>query len=83
MPVEVKSDVRKQDIAEHLARIGRLRAYFDERGDTRKLQGAIAGMVFSEDMQQETMAAGLYAIVPSGDTSVIVERPQGWRPREW
>jgi hypothetical protein len=83
MPVEVKAQVREEHIGEHLERIARIRAYLDGRGDRRKLQGAIAGMVFPEGLLDKTMDAGLYAIMPSGDTSVIVKPPEGWAPREW
>jgi len=83
MAVEVKSQVKEEHIIEHLERIEKLREYLEARNDRRKIHGAIAGMVFSDDMRRKTMKAGLFAIVPSGDTSMIVKTPKGWAPKEW
>jgi len=83
MPVEIKSDVRKEDIDEHLERIEKVRAYFDGKGDNRILVGAIAGMVFADKLREYAMQQGLYVVVPSGDTTVIATTPAGWKVREW
>jgi hypothetical protein len=82
MAVEVKSRPRKRDVEDHVKRMGILRAYLDERNDTRKLLGAIAGAIVSRDLRDTIIEQGFYVIEQSGDT-VKIEPPTDFKPRIW
>jgi hypothetical protein len=73
-----------------------LRAYLDERGDTRKLLGAVA--IVKADLKSyskvwfntpelcsaeaHSLEQGFYVIEQSGDT-VKIEVPEGFTPKVW
>jgi hypothetical protein len=59
-----------------------LRSYLDGREDRRKLLGAVAAVVVSDDMRKYVPERGFYLIEPSGDTVKIMV-PEGFTPREW
>jgi hypothetical protein len=82
MAVEVKSKLRKEHVDDHLKRMDVLRAYLDERNDTRKLLGAIAGAIVPPELRNYVLKKGFYLIEQSGDT-VKIEPPAGFRPRIW
>jgi hypothetical protein len=80
MIVEVKSKPCAEDITEHMERMGKVRAHADLHGDRRKFLGAVAGMVFNDDVKVFAMKNGFYVIEPSGETFIITEPLS---PREW
>ncbi|MDR2142768.1 MAG: hypothetical protein LBP29_00165 [Treponema sp.] len=80
MAVEVKSCLRKRDVDDHIRRMGILRRYFDERGDTRKLLGAVA--IVSTEQKNYARKKGLYIVEQSGDT-VKIDVAEGFVPRKW
>jgi hypothetical protein len=80
--VEVKAKVVEKDIRDHLERLETIRAYNERYGDPRKVRGAIAGAIFPENLRRETLKAGLYVIVQTGDT-VKIDVPPDWTPKEW
>jgi hypothetical protein len=82
MAVEVKSHPRKRDVDDHARRMEILRAYLDERGDTRKLLGSIAGAVVRVELKKYALEKGFYVIEQSGDT-VKIEAPEGFTPQVW
>jgi hypothetical protein len=82
MAVEVKSHLREQDVDRHAGRMEILRAYLDERHDTRKLLGAVAGAIVNAAVKNYALKRGFYVIEQSGDT-VKIEAPEGFRPRMW
>jgi hypothetical protein len=82
MAVEVKTDLHKQDVDHHARRMIILRRYFDERGDTRKLLGAVAGAIVKPEWRDYAMEKGFYVIGQSGDT-VKIEVPEDFKPRIW
>ena len=83
MAVEVKTRPVIQDVEHHIKRLEILR---DHRrtiiNDQRKVQGAIAGAVFEDDVKKAVREAGMYVIEQSGDTMKI-DMPDGFIPREW
>jgi hypothetical protein len=83
MPVEIKSELTTGDVDDHLERIKKVREQLDNRGDTRKLVGAVAGMVVSEKVRDYAQKQGLYVLAQSGDTVSLAEPPEGFRAREW
>ncbi|MDR0403770.1 MAG: DUF3782 domain-containing protein [Treponema sp.] len=82
MAVEVKSKLRKEHVDDHYKRMDVLRAYLDERNDTRKLLGAIAGAIVPPELRNYVLKKGFYLIEQSGDT-VKIEPPAGFEPRIW
>jgi hypothetical protein len=82
MAVEVKSHLREQDVDHHVRRLEILRGYLDERRDTRKLLGAVAGAIVNIAVKKYALKRGFYVIEQSGDT-VKIEAPEGFRPRMW
>ena len=83
MPVEVKTDLTTEDIKEHLQRIEVIRRYFDERGDKRKLVGAVAGGIVNDNVLKYARKQGLYVILKSGDSVTIADNPPDFKLREW
>jgi predicted AAA+ superfamily ATPase len=83
MLVEVKSKLTIEDIAEHIERIGKVRAHADLHGDRRKFLGAVAGMGLTENERTFAFKSGFYVIEPAGETFAI-RKPEGiYSIREW
>jgi hypothetical protein len=83
MPVEIKSNLTLEDVDDHIERIEKIRYQMDKRGDKRKLVGAVAGMVVPENVREYARKQGLYVLVQSGDSVVVADTSQGFKPREW
>jgi predicted nuclease with TOPRIM domain len=82
MAVEVKSKPKEKDVEHHIKRLEIIREQWDKRGDSRKIQGAIAGAIFPTDIKKAAVDSGLFVLVQSGDT-IKLEIPDGFVPREW
>jgi hypothetical protein len=82
LAVEVKSYLRIQDVRDHIKRMEVLRQYMEERQDTRKLLGAVAGAILRAPVRTYALEKGFYVIEQSGDT-VKIEAPEGFSPRIW
>ena len=83
MIVEVKSKPSTEDIIEHVDRMQKVRAHADLHGDKRVFLGAVAGMVFKDNVKSFAMKNGFYVIEPSKETFSITV-PEGiYSPREW
>jgi hypothetical protein len=82
MAVEVKSKPNNKDIKEHIERLQILRESRSRIEDKRKIEGAIAGAVFKDNVKTAARDAGLFVIVQAGDT-MNIEVPEGWKPRAW
>jgi hypothetical protein len=82
LAVEVKSKLRKEHVDDHLGRMDVLRGYLDERNDTRKLLGAVAGAIVPPELRNYVLKKGFYLIEQSGDT-VKIEPPEGFMPKVW
>jgi hypothetical protein len=80
--VEVKSDLTLSYVDQHVERMEKLRRYWDERNDKRKLLGAVAGAIMEERVKAYALKTGFYVIVQSGDT-VKIEIPKGFTPGVW
>jgi hypothetical protein len=83
MFVEVKTKPDKQDITWHLERIEKIRKDMDERGDNRKIVGAVAGGIISEAIMKYAQQEGLFVIVQSGESVKLADMPEGFKAREW
>jgi hypothetical protein len=82
MAVEVKSKPNNKDIKEHVDRLKILRESRNKINDKRKIEGAIAGAIFPDNVKTAAQGAGLFVIVQSGDT-MRIEVPKGWVPKAW
>jgi hypothetical protein len=82
MAVEVKSKLRTEHVEDHLTRMEVLRTYLDERNDTRKLLGAVAGAIVPPELRNYILRKGFYLIEQSGDT-VKIDPPADFKPRVW
>jgi len=82
LAIEVKTDLSTEDVATHIERLGKLRAYFDSKGNARKILGAVAGAIVRDDVGEYAIRRGLFVIRQSGDT-VFIDIPEGFTPREW
>jgi hypothetical protein len=82
LAVEIKSNLREQDVDRHIKRMEILRDYFDERDDRRKLLGAVAGAIVNAVVKNYAREKGFYVLEQSGDT-VKIEVPKDFMPRAW
>ncbi|MDR1858296.1 MAG: hypothetical protein LBQ69_02375, partial [Treponema sp.] len=81
--VEVKNKLEAEDVADHLERMEKIRAYADLHDDRHTYLGAVAGIVMADETKQFALSKGFYVIEPSGDM-FDVTAPQGkGLPREW
>ena len=77
--VEVKSNLRTEDVTEHLKRMEVLRRL---RKDTRTYRGALAAAIISEGARQYAQDSGFYVLEQTGDTMKL-DIPPGFVPKDW
>ena len=80
--VEVKANIRMQDIEHHIRRLEIVREHRNKRHDERKIQGALAGAIFGDSEKKAAIEAGFYVLEQSGDT-MRLDIPEGFVPREF
>ncbi|MDR1249493.1 MAG: hypothetical protein LBK63_09350 [Treponema sp.] len=83
MAVESKVKPSIDDVNDHVKRMEKLREYADRHNDTRKYLGAIAGVVFGDNVKTYALSRGFYVLEPSGDTFAIIEPKGEYHPHEW
>ena len=81
--VDVNVELEIADIDNHIDRIAVIRNYFNERGDKRILIGAVAGGIVHDNVLKYAQKNGLYVITQGGDSGMIADLPEGFKPREW
>jgi hypothetical protein len=82
LAIEVKTQLNVGHVDEHIDRMEKLRRYADDRGDTRKFLGAVAGAIVADNVKEYALKKGFYVIRQSGDT-VTIENPASFKPRQW
>jgi hypothetical protein len=82
LAVEVKTNLTNSDVRDHIERMEKLRSYADEHRDGRKLLGAVAGAIATEEVKAFAVKNGFFVLEQSGDT-VRISVPDGFKPREW
>ena len=82
MAVEVKSNLRTEDVNEHLERMEVLRRMVDLRKDSRKYRGGIAGAIIADGARKYAQKSGFYVLEQSGDTMKL-DIPEGFVPKDW
>ena len=79
--VEVKSELKTDDVKEHVSRLERFKKLFPQYADFR-LMGAVAGMVVPEDTVRFAYRQGLFVLAQSGDT-VTIRNDENFQPGVW
>ncbi|MDR0656454.1 MAG: hypothetical protein LBG22_09090 [Treponema sp.] len=82
LAVEVKTTLTNNDVRDHLQRMEKLRGYADEHRDTRKLLGAVAGAIASQEVKDFAVKSGFFVLEQSGDT-IRISVPEDFKPRKW
>jgi hypothetical protein len=80
MIVEVKTNLTRYDVDEHLARMDKLRSWADSRGDRRNYLGAIAAAFAGEGAREYALSSGFFLVEQQGD-NVRITAPE--RRRVW
>jgi hypothetical protein len=80
---EIKAVLKRDYVDEHLERIEIVRRYMDNKGDDRKIIGAVAGGVVHADVLNYAQKNGLYVAVQSGDSVRVAKMSKGFKPRVW
>lgn len=79
--VEVKSTLTVEDVRDHLARLAEFKDFFPVYAD-RRVFGAVAGIVISENADRFAMNNGLFVMVQSGESMRMANEPE-FQPRSW
>ncbi|MDR1908428.1 MAG: hypothetical protein LBQ35_00735, partial [Spirochaetaceae bacterium] len=83
MVVEVKRNLRKDDIDRHLVRMERLHRYPQELTRGKRLLGALAAGSAGKDERDYAYESGFFVLELTGESAVLAEQPPGFKPREW
>lgn len=79
--VEVKSELKVDDVKEHLARLERFKRLCPQYAGHR-VMGAVAGMVVPEATARFAYRQGLFVLAQSGET-VVIRNDAGFQPGVW
>ena len=82
LAVEVKSKLTTEYVNEHVDRLEKIREYFNDVGDKRKILGAVAGAIVEKNVRDYAIKKGFFVMAQSGDT-MLLDIPKGFKPREW
>ncbi|MBF0175671.1 MAG: DUF3782 domain-containing protein [Magnetococcales bacterium] len=77
--VEVKSELKVDDVRRHMERLGEFKEFYPEYAD-RRIMGAVAGIVIDQGVEQFAMKQGLFVIVQAGE-SVRLANDMAFVPR--
>ena len=78
--IEVKTRLTDDDVRKHIKQMEEYRLY---GRDKRRILGAVAGAVVSDDVIKFAHRQGLYVIVQSGEAVEIIAQPEGFVAKEW
>lgn len=79
--VECKSNLKQQDVDEHLARLAKLKQLLPKYANTR-LMGAVAAMVIPDQVARYAYAQGLFVIGQSGE-HLEIRNGAGFKAAVW
>ncbi len=79
--VEVKSELKADDVKEHISRLVRFKKLFPQYAGFR-VMGAVAGMVVAEETARFAYRQGLFVLAQSGDT-VTIRNDADFQPVVW
>ena len=78
--IEVKTRLTDDDVRNHIERMKKYRSF---GGDQRRIMGAVAAAVVSDDVIKFAHKRGLYVIVQSGEAVKIITQPEGFVAKEF
>ena len=79
--VEVKSELKVDDVKEHTLRLDRFKKLFPQYANFH-VMGAVAGMVVAEETARFAYRQGLFVLAQSGDT-VEIRNDAEFKPVVW
>ena len=79
--VEVKSELKVDDVKEHMLRLERFKKLFPQYANFH-VMGAVAGMVVAEETARFAYRQGLFVLAQSGDT-VTIRNDADFQPVVW
>ncbi|MFH7243273.1 MAG: hypothetical protein ACHWZW_10535 [Spirulina sp.] len=79
--VEVKSKLTQTDVDEHLERLSKFKRLMPRYNDVRAM-GAVAAMVVPDEVARYAYRKGLFVMVQSGD-SVVILNDDSFKPKTW
>lgn len=79
--IEAKTDPSQRDVRDVIRDIDEFFKFFDEYKG-RKVIGAIAGIKITQGVKNYAEKCGLYVLAPSGDTMIILNKPD-FKPKIW
>jgi uncharacterized protein YoxC len=84
MAVEVKRELnRKDDVDDHVKRMGIIRRYPPEQVGNKQLLGAMAGGIVDPDVKEYAHKFGFFVLELSGEAVHLIPSPDGFEPRKW
>ncbi len=83
--IEVKTNLKTDDVLDHVARMEKYRRSVDRPGepDKHRYIGAVAGAVVEPNVADFAQKQGMYVIVQSGDAVEILPPPEGFVVKTW
>ena len=83
--VEVKTNLKNDDVLDHIDRLKRYRHWKDGKGEgkTKRYIGALACAFVEDNVIKFAQKKGMYVIVQQGNTIEIVPTPKGFKAKEW
>jgi len=82
--IEVKTNLKNDDVHDHAERLGRYRRWMDSKGEGKKRYiGALACAMVEDNVIKFAQKNGMYVIVQLGNTVEIVAPPKGFKAKEW
>ena len=79
--IEVKSELRVEDVKEHAEKLARFKNLFPHYRDCR-VMGAVAAMVIPDEAARFAYRQGLFVLAQNGET-VILRNDAAFRPKVW
>jgi len=83
MIVEVKTELTKTDIDEHIERIVTIKSYLDKYNNNRNILGTVAGTIINSNIIKYAQRNGLFVLVQSGESVKIADMPENFKPKTW
>jgi len=82
--IEVKTNLKNDDVLEHIERLEKYRRWMDSKGhDRMRYVGALACAMVEDSVVKFAQKNGMYVIVQLGNTVEIVSPPEGFKAKEW
>lgn len=79
--IEVKSELKVDDVKEHISRLQRFKKLFPQYAGFR-VMGAVAGMVVPDDTARYAYRQGLFVLAQSGE-AVTIRNDLAFQPGVW